>query len=70
MSMQPYQARLTGITKELSKNWQQTRSTWKDSKATEFGEKYLSELFAGVETTHVEIDRLDAIITKIRKDCE
>ncbi len=70
MSMQPYQARLAGITRELLKNWQHTQTVWKDSRATEFGEKYLTELFSSVETTHIAIDQLDAIISKIRKDCE
>ena len=63
-------SRLSGLTKELSRNWQQTREHWQDAKSLEFEHKYLEELVASVEKTVTVIEQLDKLITRIRKDCE
>jgi hypothetical protein len=63
-------SRLSGITKELWTQWQQTREYWRDAKSEEFEHKYLEELLASVDKTVTVIEQLDKLITKIRKDCE
>ena len=63
-------SRLSGLTKELWRNWQQTREQWHDAKSLEFEHRYLEELVASVEKTVTVIEQLDKLITRIRKDCE
>jgi hypothetical protein len=62
--------RLSGITKELWLQWQDTRASWRDAKSDEFQHKYLEELFASVDKTVAVIEQLDKLVTKIRHDCE
>ena len=62
--------RLTGITKELRAQWQDTKSYWKDAKSLEFERRYMEELLASVDRTVTVIEQLDKLISKIRKDCE
>ena len=63
-------ARLTGVTRELWNQWQQTKTLWRDAKAQEFEDKYLADLVASVEKTAAVIEQLDKLILKIKKDCE
>jgi hypothetical protein len=63
-------SRLSGLTKEIWRNWQQTREDWRDAKSLEFEHRYLEELVASVEKAVTVIEQLDKLITKIRKDCE
>ncbi|MEI6783284.1 MAG: hypothetical protein WCQ21_20465 [Verrucomicrobiota bacterium] len=62
--------RLSGITKELRAQWQETRNYWKDAKSLEFEQKYMEELLASVDRTVTVMEQLDKLITKIRTDCE
>jgi hypothetical protein len=63
-------SRLSGITRDLWGQWQQTKVYWRDAKAQEFEEKYLAELFASVDKTVGVIEQLDKLLQKIRSDCE
>ena len=62
--------RLSGLTKGLRTQWQDTKSYWKDAKSLEFERRYMEELLATVDRTVTVIEQLDKLITKIRKDCE
>ncbi len=62
-------SRLAGITKELSVQWQQTRTYWRDAKALEFEQKYLAELWNSVDKTVAVIEQLDKLLSKVHKDC-
>jgi hypothetical protein len=62
--------RLSGITRELWGQWQQTKEHWKDSKSAEFERKYLEDLVASVDKTVMVIEQLDKLISKIKRDCE
>jgi hypothetical protein len=62
--------RLSGATRELWLQWQQTRNYWRDSKSEEFEKQYLSELIISVDKTVSVIDQLDKLIGKIKRDCE
>ena len=63
-------ARLSGLTKDLWSEWQQTKNYWRDSKCQEFEQKYLSDLLTSVDKTVTIIEQLDKLITKVRTDCE
>jgi hypothetical protein len=63
-------SRLSGITKELRAQWNDTKSYWKDAKCQEFEHRYMEELLASVDRTVTVIDQLDKLVTKIRQDCE
>ena len=70
MSTNASGARLAALTKELLVRWQQTRESWRDSKAREFEERYMLELESTVNSAITGIANLDSVIRKIRSDCE
>ena len=70
MSLSGNRARLTGITRELMNQWEQTKNFWRDSKSAEFEKKYLEELFNSVGTAVTVIEELDKLVAKVRNDCE
>jgi hypothetical protein len=63
-------SRLSGITRDLWGQWQQTKAYWRDAKAQEFENRYLAELLSSVDKTVGVIEQLDKLLQKIRKDCE
>ena len=63
-------SRLAALTKELLVRWQQTREHWTDDKAREFEERYLLELESLVRSATNGIANLEAVIRKVRSDCE
>ncbi len=70
MSLSGSKARLSGLTKELSLKWSETKNSWRDAKAQEFERKYLQELFLGVDKTISVVEKLDELLKKVKKDCE
>ncbi len=63
-------ARLEALTRELRAKWYQTKESWTDAKSREFEQKYLQELFPGVDKTVAIIEQLEKLTSKIRKECE
>jgi hypothetical protein len=70
MNLAGGKSRLVAITKELSLKWDQTKNYWRDAKSREFQQRYMTELFANVDKTVTVIEKLDELLTKVRKDCE
>ncbi|MDB6028537.1 MAG: hypothetical protein JWM68_4760 [Verrucomicrobiales bacterium] len=70
MSLSAKRTRLAAVTKELALDWAKTKESWKDAKSHEFEQKYLQELFAGVDSAMTVLDELDRILAKIKTDCE
>ena len=70
MSLSGSKNRLVAITKELSNRWDETKNYWRDAKAQEFEQRYMSELFANVDKTVTVMDKLNEVVTKVRNDCE
>jgi hypothetical protein len=70
MNLSGSKSRLNALTRELSLQWDDTRTYWRDAKSQEFEQRYLRELFAGVEKTITVIDQLDQLLAKVRNDCE
>ena len=63
-------SRLAALTKELRAQWYQTKEYWADAKTQEFEQRFLAELFAGVDKSVTVIEQLDKLLAHIRHDCE
>ena len=63
-------SRLFALTRELWRQWEQTREYWQDSKSQEFQQRYLEDLLNTVDKTVAVIEQVDKLVVKIRKDCE
>lgn len=61
---------LTLATRQLQARWGETRYSWRDSKAAEFEELYLSELMTSVNSALRVIEELDHLLEKIHADCD
>lgn len=61
---------LTLATRQLQARWGETRFSWRDAKAREFDEIYLSELMTSVNSAMRVIDELDQLLEKIHADCD
>lgn len=70
MSMSGSKSLLTLATRNLQARWGETRFSWRDRKAEEFEEHYLSELMAGVNSALRVIEELDQLLEKVHADCE
>ena len=70
MNLSGNRSRLSAITKELSLRWRETKNYWKDAKSDQFEHKYIDELLIRVERTVTVIEKLDEVLTRVRKDCE
>jgi hypothetical protein len=68
--MSASQNRLAGLTNNLRAEWEQTKYHWTDAKSREFEQRFLDELFAGVNQTITNIETLERVLAKIRNDCE
>ncbi len=70
MSLKANAAALSQGFKDLSLAWQQTRASWRDSKALEFEENYLSELPDLSTKVGLILSELDNLMRKAKADCE
>ena len=64
------QNRLAGLTNDLRAEWEQTKHYWNDAKSREFEQRFLDELFTGVNQAVANIESLERILIKIHTDCE
>jgi len=56
--------------KNLSAEWQQTRTFWRDAKAAEFEKTYLAALPHHVARAVTVTAEINALLRKVRHDCE
>ena len=56
--------------KELSVEWDRTRSFWRDMKSLEFEKKYLAELPHHIRRAADAMEEIEAVLGKVRTDCE
>ena len=61
---------VSAATKELARQWNQTKESWNDSKSEFFEHKYMNELLASVERVLPVFDDLQKILNRVRTDCE
>lgn len=70
MSASGSKAMLLDATRQLQARWAETRVKWRDHKAADFEDQYLSSLSADVHHALRVIDELDKLLQKIHADCE
>jgi len=70
MSLSGNSTRLATLTRELLNHWGNTKAQWRDLKSEEFERHYLAELVASVDRSVSVIEKVDKLITKVRKECE
>ncbi|MGC9940191.1 MAG: hypothetical protein ABSE48_00050 [Verrucomicrobiota bacterium] len=70
MNLNGNKARLTGLTRELLLKWSDTKNHWQDAKSREFESRHMAELTASVDRTLIIVDKLEALLRKVRSDCE
>ncbi|HYR57785.1 MAG TPA: hypothetical protein VEO95_04105 [Chthoniobacteraceae bacterium] len=57
-------------TKDLSIEWQETKSSWRDTKSAEFESKFLDPLPGYISRASLALEELDALLRKVKADCE
>ncbi len=70
MKMTSSGSAVAGLTKELSRSWDDKKTSWRDQKALEFEQRYLNKLFDSVDSAMAVIDKLDKAVEQVRRDCE
>ncbi len=61
---------LTLATRQLQARWGETKFSWRDRKAQEFDDLYLSELMNSVNSALRVIDELDQLLEQVHADCD
>jgi hypothetical protein len=70
MNTRAASANLSQAIKDLSIAWQQTGASWRDAKALEFEGKFLDPLPGYMSRTATALEELDALLRKVKADCE
>ena len=70
MSIRVSASNLVQAVKELSVEWQETKSYWRDVKSREFEQKFLDDLPHHLARATTVIEELDALLRKVKSDCE
>ena len=70
MSLKASKAKLARASKDISKQWEETRHSWRDQKAREFETEFIAPLPDSISSAMAIIDELDSILNKIKKSCE
>lgn len=61
---------LTQAVKELSSEWQQTKSSWRDIKSQEFERTYLEEIPEHAARATFIMGEIALLLRKVRSECE
>jgi hypothetical protein len=70
MNLSGQKSRMIALTRQLSLDWAETKSHWSDARSREFEARHLVELFASVDRAALTLDELEALLSKVRSDCE
>lgn len=70
MNLTAARIRIEALTRELAREWDATRTDWRDAKAQEFEARLMPELTTRVEKAAAAIEKLDRLLNQIRGDCE
>jgi len=63
-------ANLVQAAKDLAVAWDQTQEAWRDVKSREFEENYLEQLPGHIARATAVIEEIDALLRKVKADCE
>lgn len=69
MALYTGRAKLYDGMKTLKAHWEQVQQIWNDPVRREFEEKYWHELEVQLQGALRGIDRMDQVLTKLRRDC-
>lgn len=69
MSLSNSRGRLTGLSRELLRTWQETQESWQDRKCREFDRTYMQPLFDSVDHAVSAMEDLDKMLAKVKQDC-
>ena len=70
MSIRGSASNLGQAVKDLTVEWKETRTHWRDLKSLEFERKYLEDLPHYVARATTVIEELDGLLRKVRAACE
>lgn len=70
MNLQSDKSILLKVSKDLAVSWAQAKDSWHDVKSQEFERNYLEPLQSNITMAVSVIEKLDKLLTKVRKDCE
>jgi hypothetical protein len=70
MSLKGSAGNLVQAVKDLMFEWEQTKSSWNDMKSREFERKFLEDLPSHTVRATAVMEELDALLKKVRNDCE
>lgn len=70
MSLSGNRGRLTGLTRDISLQWEETKNYWRDAKSDEFERKFMVELSGHVNRATMVLEQLEELLKKVRSDCE
>ena len=70
MNLSGSRSRLAALSKELHLRWVETKHYWRDGKSQEFENRFMDDLLARVDKTVTVVEKLDQLLSKVRKDCE
>lgn len=70
MNIRGSAANLAQAAKDLSIHWQETKASWRDVKTREFEASYLDQLPSHVARAMAAMEEIDALLRKVRNDCE
>lgn len=70
MNLSGSRSRIDASARDLNRQWQRARESWRDEKAHEFGHQYIDEILSTVSTVLPVLDDLDKFLAKVRQACE
>ncbi len=70
MSVKGSAGNLVQAVKDLMFEWEETKASWDDVKSREFERKFLEDLPAQTVRATAVMEELDALLKKVRNDCE
>lgn len=70
MNIRGSAANLVQGVKELTMQWEQTQSYWRDAKSEQFAENYLNPLPDHIARARYAMEELEKLLSKVRSDCE
>jgi hypothetical protein len=70
MSTQGSASNLAQAARVLNLEWEKTKTHWRDQKSQEFEQKYLEDLPGQVSAATNAMEEIEALLKKVRSDCE
>jgi hypothetical protein len=61
---------LAKASKELTARWNDARLSWNDARAKEFEEQFLAPLEVDLRKAADALDRVAAMVSQIRRECQ